>query len=435
MQTETESINAGHGIAFHPAQVAYIQCPSHIKAYVGGRGAGKSFVGAYEFWRNLKPDRLYAICTPDYATIKDATLRSFTNFLDLVGRYHRIKLSDFRGEVETPLGGLARVVFRVGDKADKARGPNLSGAWYDEASLMIEGFRNNMLACLREDPNFNFEHFTFTPKGMSHWTTRLFTEMHPESLFHSTSAGNFFLPEVFVDRVRENLTGEMARQELDGEFVDMEGQLITPEMFALCTDKDCFKLIATGDRFVGIDIGRTKNPTAIYVIDRLFNRALGTYQYIVRENIVLKNISYKGQYARIVDTIDNWKPLRVGMDQGGIGHQLCEDLQTKYGKGKVIAYNMSRPEMGRLGTQLATKMEQAILRIPDDEELRLDFSLVGSPQPQNGKNILKAEDVKEDKEGRHGDQFWACAIALDLACHQVNGFSGVLPVISKGRVS
>ncbi len=47
-------------------------------------------------------------------------------------------------------GGQAEVLFRSAENPENLRGSNLSGVWFDEASLMKPEALDVVLACLRE---------------------------------------------------------------------------------------------------------------------------------------------------------------------------------------------------------------------------------------------------------------------------------------------
>jgi phage terminase large subunit-like protein len=105
------------------------------------------------------------------------------------------------------------------------RGPNLSGVWLDEASLMQEEAFLICIAALREDGGDGFLSATFTPQGPGHWTHETFNTDKPDTeIFFSKTADNTFNSPGFVRRL-ENQYGDTnwARQELGGEFVQLEG--------------------------------------------------------------------------------------------------------------------------------------------------------------------------------------------------------------------
>lgn len=209
-----------HHIKLHKVQLAFRQSAAIYKGFVGGIGSGKSWVGAYDLIRRAKPKRLYMAVAPTYVMMRDASLRTF---LDIARSLHYLK--DFqRGEMLAVLGNGAEVLFRSADNPDRLRGPNLSGVWLDEASLMPEEAFTVMVGRLREQGEQGWLSASFTPKGRSHWTYTRFAMGGPGvELFHSSTRTNPFLPDDFYTRLKEVYPGPLGRQELEGEFVDVEG--------------------------------------------------------------------------------------------------------------------------------------------------------------------------------------------------------------------
>jgi phage terminase large subunit-like protein len=107
------------------------------------------------------------------------------------------------------------------------RGPNLSGIWLDEASLMHEDAYKISIACLREGGEQGWLSATFTPKGPAHWTHRTFASKPKKpntEIFRAPTDANPFLPKMFRETLQIQYgAGQFARQELGGEFVQMEG--------------------------------------------------------------------------------------------------------------------------------------------------------------------------------------------------------------------
>src|SRR5262249_32351590 len=92
----------------------------------------------------------------------------------------------------------AEVLFRSADEPDRLRGPNLSGIWLDEASLMPEDAFTVAIGRLREAGEQGWLTATFTPKGRLHWTFETFATGRPDTaLFHPRTSHNPFLPEGF----------------------------------------------------------------------------------------------------------------------------------------------------------------------------------------------------------------------------------------------
>jgi predicted phage terminase large subunit-like protein len=212
--------------SLHPVQAAFCRSPAAFRGFVGGRGAGKSKVGAYDLIRRSRSGRLYQAVAPTYSVLKDATWRSLLDVAAELELIQDLNNSDLRCILRTG----AEVIGRSADNPERLRGPNLSGLWLDEASQMDEDVFQVGIACLREGGQQGWMSATFTPKGRRHWTFDVFAGGRPDTeLFHARTADNPFLPVEFEGTVRRQYTSFFAAQELGGEFVDPEGSIIRRE--------------------------------------------------------------------------------------------------------------------------------------------------------------------------------------------------------------
>lgn len=212
----------------HPAQADFLDSSAAYRGFVGGRGAGKSFIGACDLLLRAQVDRLYGVYAPTYPMLRDSSWRAF---MDMGKRLRFIKAVN-RSEMRVTLGNGAEVIFRSVDDPERARGPNLSGAWLDESSLMEEDAFKIVIACLREKGEQGWLSATFTPRGKQHWTFDTFGTGKPNTaLFHAKTADNPFLPPDFADTLRQQYPSQFALQELDGDFVDLQGNVFKREWF------------------------------------------------------------------------------------------------------------------------------------------------------------------------------------------------------------
>lgn len=217
-------------IDLHLRQYEFRHSSALYRGYVGGRGSGKTFVGAYDLLRRAKPGRLYGVYAPSYPMMRDATQRTF-----LVQARRLAFLRDFRkADGIAVLGNGAEVLFRSLDDPERARGPNLSGAWIDEASIVPQTAFDIIIASLREGGEQGWLSATFTPKGKQHWTFETFGLGKPDTaLFRSATAENPFLPGDFAHTLAQQYTSQLAAQELAGEFIDLEGALAQRAWFPI----------------------------------------------------------------------------------------------------------------------------------------------------------------------------------------------------------
>ena len=142
---------------------------------VGGIGSGKSWVGSYDLIRRGKPGRLYMVVAPTFGMLADSTFRMF---LQIAGELGVVDPADVRKSAPPSVRLLtgAEVLFRSADDADRLRGPNLTGIWLDEASLMTQDVFTIAIGRLREGSEQGWLSATFTPKGKSHWSYDVFRQ-------------------------------------------------------------------------------------------------------------------------------------------------------------------------------------------------------------------------------------------------------------------
>lgn len=218
-------------LRLYPQQGAFLRSPKVYRAFVGGISTGKSWVGAYDLIRRAKRGRTYMVIGPTYTSLRDSSLKSFLALARDLGAIdpRHLKLA---APPELRLNCGATVLFRSADNPELLRGPNLSGVWLDEASLMPKLAYEVGIGRLRECGEQGWLSATFTPKGPSHWTYETFTAKSRDvELVRARTADNPFNPRGYAATLRRNYTEAFARQELDGEFVAVAGALFPPEWF------------------------------------------------------------------------------------------------------------------------------------------------------------------------------------------------------------
>jgi predicted phage terminase large subunit-like protein len=268
-------------IRLHSAQRDFLRSDALFRAFCGGIGSGKSWAGSYDLIRRAKAGHLYLVCAPTYAMLSDATFRMF---LSLASDLGIIDPSEVKRSAPPSirLRTGAEVLFRSADEPDRLRGPNLSGIWMDEASLMGLDAFTVLIGRLREQGEQGWLSATFTPKGRQHWTFATFASGRPNTaLYRARTTDNPFLPAGFHDTVRGQYTSTLAAQELEGEFLDEGGLLFRRSWFPLVDAApagiNCVRawdLAATApkegkdpDFTAGVLLGRQGNAGDFFVLD------------------------------------------------------------------------------------------------------------------------------------------------------------------------
>ena len=220
-------------IRLSPAQAEFRAHPAIYKSFCGGIGSGKSWVGAYDLIRRAKRGRTYMVIGPSYTSLQNSSLKSFIKCAREMGVLNPSAMRLSAPPSMTLTTG-ADVLFGSADRPESLRGPNLSGVWLDEASLMPQLAYDVAIGRLREEGEQGWLTATFTPKGSNHWTHEVFNTGRPNTvMIRARTKDNPFNPAGFTERLLQQYGDTLfARQELDGEFVQLEGAEFPAEWFA-----------------------------------------------------------------------------------------------------------------------------------------------------------------------------------------------------------
>jgi hypothetical protein len=238
-----------HTVRLSAKQQLFLKSMALLRAFVGGIGSGKSWVGAYDMVKRSKPGRLYLVTAPTYPMLSDATFRSLQELateLGVVGP--RDSKTSPPPSIRLRTG--AEILFRSTDNPETLRGPNLSGVWMDEASLSKQEAFDILIGRLRQGGEQGWLTATFTPKGKVHWTYKTFATGQPDTeMIHARSDENPFLPTEFVGNVRKRYTEQQSRQELGGVFVEGGGNHYYPHLWPRYADVGDAYRVKVGDRW------------------------------------------------------------------------------------------------------------------------------------------------------------------------------------------
>jgi phage terminase large subunit-like protein len=208
-------------VKLHRVQSEFVHSPALYRAFVGGRGSGKSWALSYDLIRKARRGRLYMMVSPTYTIMADTDARTFCELARDFGVLADRKISPPHVTLTTG----AEILFRSADNPEKLRGPNLSGVVLNEASLMPRDAYDISIASLRQGGEVGWLTAGFTPKGPTHWTFDVFATGKPDTaLFRAATAANPFLDPAFADTIRRQYgPTQFSRQELGGEFVQLDG--------------------------------------------------------------------------------------------------------------------------------------------------------------------------------------------------------------------
>lgn len=175
------------------------------------------------------------------------------------------------------------------------------------------------------------------------------------------------------------------------------------------------ELYQSGDCYVGMDIGRRRDLTVIWVSE-MVGDVLTT-----REVIRMKNAKFAEQDAELDRVMNYYKVVRCCMDQGGMGEKPVEDAKERHGEYKVegvLFTNTVKQELATVGKQ---KFEDRQLRTPADRAIRESHHAVRKTTTTAGNPRFDADR----SELGHADEFWAHMLVIHAATDSVKPAAGV----------
>jgi phage FluMu gp28-like protein len=126
----------------------------------------------------------------------------------------------------------------------------------------------------------------------------------------------------------------------------------------------------TGDLYVGVDIGRKKDLTVIWVLERC-----GPV-LVTRLVKIMERTPFHMQRQALFAILGHRAMRRACIDATGLGMQLAEESQRAFGQYRVEAVTFSGAVKESLAYPLRAALEDARLILPDDHEIREDLHSV-----------------------------------------------------------
>jgi len=179
--------------------------------------------------------------------------------------------------------------------------------------------------------------------------------------------------------------------------------------------------------YVGIDIGRKKDLTVLWVVERLGE------VYYTRHIETLRNMPKPEQEAILWPWIA--RARRTCIDGTGLGIGWVDDAQRRFGETRVEGITFTPKVKEALAYPVRGRMQDRTLRIPYDPDIRADLRSVTKQTTAAGNIRFTAERTPDG----HADRFWALALALHAGSsptapidYQSAGSRTVSDVIGRG---
>lgn len=177
----------------------------------------------------------------------------------------------------------------------------------------------------------------------------------------------------------------------------------------------------TGDLYIGVDIGRKKDLTVIWINEKLGDK------FFTRKVIVLSNMAFSEQKTILFPFIEHSNVRRVCIDSTGLGMNLAEDAQIRFGTYRIEMVTFTAKAKEEMATHSRNMLDDRLFTIPESPEIREDFHSMKKIVTGTGNIRFDSERALTDG---HADRFWAASLALNAG----RNYSTEPPiVISRGR--
>lgn len=158
---------------------------------------------------------------------------------------------------------------------------------------------------------------------------------------------------------------------------------------------------ADGPLFVGVDVGRTRDLTVIWVLERLGD------VYHTRHLVEMQGQTFDAQEHALYELLALPTVRRACIDNTGIGRQFAERARQRFGH-RVEEVNFTGPVKESLAFPVRAAFEDRTLRIPNSNAIRSDLRAIRKTTTAAGNIRFEADRGP----GGHADRFWALALAL-----------------------
>ncbi|MBC17099.1 MAG: hypothetical protein CL942_08610 [Desulfovibrio sp.] len=198
----------------------------------------------------------------------------------------------------------------------------------------------------------------------------------------------------------ESFLQEYMCQPADDDAAFLEYDLIASCEYGQDVD---WSIMEQGRLYSGVDIGRKKDLTVLWVLERL-----GDVVY-TRHLECLQNMKKSAQEAIIYPWFE--KSDRVCIDETGLGIGWVDDAKDRFGEHKIEGVSFTQQSKEAMAYPVRGAFEDKKLRIPYDPVIRADLRSVTKQTTAAGNIRFTAERTPDG----HADRFWALALALHAA--------------------
>lgn len=417
---------------FLPYQLRWLKDNSKIKIWEKSRRIGATYVQSYEDVRDCVYKRVPAVWFSSadesaalaYIEYCEQWVKLFDVAAKNLGEVIIDKEKDVKAHVIQFSNGTKIHALSSNPKGFRSKGGkvvldefafhnNPLELWKAARPCITWGYPLRILSTHNGQSSLFYKFLTQVEQGKLNWSK------HKVPIHQAVEEGlvDKILGRKTTQKERENWLNEERKncfdeytwlQEYCCVAIDEACAFLPYDLISTCESSDILKPLEEikGDLYVGIDIGRRKDLTAIWCLERFENTKY------TRKLKILEKTPFHIQYEIISNILKHPKLRRCCIDSTGIGMQLAETAQKDFGKYRVETIMFTNQSKEEMAYNLRINFENKSVFIPSEHDIREDLHSIRKVPTKAG-NIRFCADSSE--VNGHADRFWALALAL-IAC-------------------
>lgn len=273
----------------YPQSIYLTKLTTPFKAYVGGYGSGKTFVGCTDLvnFASVHPRVIMAYFGPTYGNIRDVFYPTIEEVCKILGFTCNIKVANREVELFRGPYYYGNIICRSMDNPNSIVGFKFSRALVDEIDLLPNVEKqskvwNKIIARRRGSTKHRTViGVTTTPEGFKH-VYNLFADK-PTKSYSMVQASTYenakHLPDDYISTLEETYTSELVEAYIKGRFVNLTSGSVYNMFDRLLNHSDAI-IRPNQHLHIGMDFNVTNMSAVVHVIGNRNNNPIAVDEIV-----------------------------------------------------------------------------------------------------------------------------------------------------------
>lgn len=205
-----------------PTQKKFATSNSLYPAFIGGYGAGKTYVNSVKALMHsiyYNPGLPGLLVAPTYRDLRDTNIPTLLEILEIKKIPYRLFKSNY--VLELPWWN-SRILLRSADEPERLKGPNVAWSGIDEIARIKEEIWGVLVSRVRHPQAKSRQTFvTGTPEGLNWVYERWVENKTPDyQLFQAATSENKMISSFYLSALEDSHSKDELKEKLYGQFCD-----------------------------------------------------------------------------------------------------------------------------------------------------------------------------------------------------------------------